>query len=229
MTDKITAHSRFYLPVIALLALALFLGFSGLARAEDSTDPPRLQTATGYNIEFVAPPAGGAYRADTDLLFRFRVTDSAGKPASGLQLYLTAIRDYSGQVTREHNGPRTPNVGPITLTAAPNPGEYQATTRIGFNGHWFIQVDGPSLGQEKVKFRLPIGAADNKGAGINLDWLLWVGVLLTVITVVTIVGRKGEVFPTPVEELQPPVKAENIAGAQQAAAADPVASDLIKK
>lgn len=191
----------------ALLALVALFSLSGLAAAEDVIDPPRIQTVGNNMFTFVAPEAGGNYDALKDLTFKFKVTDRQGQPASNLQLNLTGIRDYSGQVKKEHNGPRTPNIGPIPLKATGIPGEYQAVMQFGINGHWFIQLSGPGLGQDVVKFRLPVGAAEEIGAGVDLDWLLWVLVAVIVIAIVAVVGRKGEVFPVPTEELQPPAPA----------------------
>ncbi len=199
------------------LALAALLAFSSLAAAEDVIDPPNSQSAGNYTIDFISPEAAGNHDALKDLTFRFKVIDRQGQPASNLQLNLTAIRDYSGQVKKEHNGPRTPNIGPLRLNASGTPGEYQAVLQFGFNGHWFIQIDGPSLGQDKAKFRLPVGAPEEAGAGIDLDWLLWVGVAFTVIAIVVVVGRKGEIFPIPAAELEPPTQASAILAPTEAA------------
>ena len=198
------ARRRF---IAALLAIAAMLSLSGLALAEDTSDPPRVQQAGGYNIEYLGPQAGKTFQAGTDAVLRFRVSDAQGQPVANLPLNLTAIRDYSGQVTKEHNGPRTPNIGPMPLSQVNGaPGQYQASLRFGQNGHWYIQVDSASF-SGKVKYRQPVEAAEDKGAGINLDWLLWPGIVLTVATVVVIIGRKGEIFSTPEEELEPPVPA----------------------
>jgi hypothetical protein len=199
----------------ALLALVALLSFSGLAAAEDFIDPPRTQTVGNYTVNFVSPPAGGNYDALKDLTFKFKVIDRQGQPANNLQLNLTATRDYSGQVKKEHNGPRTPNIGPIPLKATGAPGEYQATTQFGVNGHWFIQVDGSGFGQDKVKFRLPVGAPEQTGAGVDLDWLLWVLVAILVTTIVAVIGRKGEIFSVPAEELQPPAPAPAVTAASE--------------
>lgn len=194
----------------ALVALVALLSFSSIAAAEDFTDPLRIQTVGNYTISFVSPEAGGNYDALKDLTFKFKVTDRQGQPASNLQLNLTGTRDYSGQVKKEHNGPRTPNIGPIPLKATGTPGEYQANMQFGVNGHWFIQLSGADFGQDKIKFRLPVGAAEDIGAGIDIDWLLWVLVAVIVIAIVAVVGRKGEVFPVPDKELQPPAPAPAI-------------------
>ena len=193
--------------VAGLLALAALLALGGLARAEDTSDPPRVQQAGGYNIEYLGPQSGKNVQVGTEAVLRFRVSDAKGQPAAKLSLNLTAIRDYSGQVTKEHNGPRTPNIGPMPLAQVSGaPGEYQASVKFGDNGHWIIQVDSPSF-SDKIKFRQPVEAAEDQGAGINFDWLLWPGILLTVATIVMIVGRKGEIFPTPADELEPPIQA----------------------
>ncbi len=206
-----TARSGGGLGWRSLLALTLALlvscAFGTVARAEDSADPPRVQSAAGYTIQFISPQAEGNHDAETRLPFRFLVVDSAGKPVSGLNLKLTAVRDYSGQVKKEHNGPRTPNIGPLPLIATGQPGEYGTEVQFGVDGHWYIQLDGPSLNSQALKYRVNIGAAEGKGAGVNWDWLLWVGILAAVGTIVVLVGRKGEVFPTPVAELEPPVPA----------------------
>lgn len=191
----------------ALLALVAWLYLSGLAAAEELIDPPRIQTVGNYTVSFIAPEPGGNYDTLKDLTFRFKLTDRQGQPALNLQLKLTALRDYSGQVKKEHNGPRTPNIGPVSLQATGTPGEYQANLQFGFNGHWRIEVDGPNLGPAKASFRLPVGTSQETGVGIGLDWLLWVGLAFLVITVVVVVGRKGEVFPVPNEELEPPTLA----------------------
>ena len=199
---------------LILLVLTLTLGLSGVAWAEDRVDPARIQTAAGYTIDFLSPAAEANHNADKPVLVRVGVRDAKGQPVSGLNLTLTALRDYSGQVTNEHNGPRVPNIGPLTLTPAAQPGQYEASLRFGINGHWFLQVGGAALGNETVKFRTPVGASDDKGTGFNYDWLLWVGVLLAVTTVVALTWRKGEVFPTPTDELQPPVPASDPTPAQ---------------
>ncbi len=187
-----------------LLALVTALTFSSLALAEDTVDPPRVQTVGNYRINFVDPELSGNHAALDSQTLRFLVVDLQGKAANDLPLNLTAIRDYSGQVTKEHNGPRTPNIGPVPLKFTGKPGEYQANITFGLNGHWIIQVDGPGFGATKVQFRLPIGAADEQGSGVDLDWLLWVLVAVIVISVAAFIGRKGEVFPVPTDELQPP-------------------------
>jgi hypothetical protein len=215
-----------WLPV--LVALAALLSFSSLAAAEDVTDPPNSQTAGNYTIDFVSPEPAGNHDALKDLTFRFKVTDRQGQPANNLQLNLTAIRDYSGQVKKEHNGPRTPNIGPIPLNTTGTPGEYQAVLQFGFNGHWFVQVDGPALGQAQAKFRLPVGAPEEAGAGIDLDWLLWVGVALTVLAIVAVVGRKGEVFPVPTEEMELPTQAPAILAPTETNQDDLAVSSSIK-
>ncbi len=204
---QMLSNKKFLGGLAILLAMALQLAITGLVLAEDKLDPPRSQTAAGYTIDFVAPVAQANHDTESPITVRFRVSDGKGQPVSGLQLTVTALRDYSGQVTNEHNGPRVPNIGPLNLIPAAQPGEYETTLRFGINGHWFLQLGGPALQSESVKFRTPIGASDSKGTGFNLDWLLWPGVLLAVITVVAVTWRKGEVFPTPVEELQPPVRA----------------------
>ena len=190
-----------------LLALVTALTFSSLALAEETVDPPHVQTVGNYRIDFVDPELSGNHDALDNLAFRFLVVDLQGKAANDLQLNLTAIRDYSGQVTKEHNGPRTPNIGPIPLKYTGKPGEYSANITFGLNGHWTIQVDGPGFGDSKVQFRLPIGAPDEQGSGFDLDWLLWVLVAVIVISTVALIGRKGEVFPVPTDELQPPTPA----------------------
>jgi hypothetical protein len=183
------------------------LSLSGLALAEDTSDPPRVQQAGGYSIEYLGPPAGKTFQVGTEAVLRFRVSDAKGQPAANLPLNLTAIRDYSGQVTKEHNGPRTPNIGPLPLTQVNGiPGEYQTSLNFSDNGHWAIQIDSSSF-SGKLKFRQPVEAAEDQGAGINFDWLLWPGIFLTVATIVIVVGRRGEVFPTPEDELEPPVPA----------------------
>jgi hypothetical protein len=190
-----------------LVVLTALLGFSGLAAAEDLVDPPRTQTAGNYKVTFVSPELTGNHDALNKLAFSFRVTDLQDQPASNLQLNMTAIRDYSGQVKKEHNGPRTPNIGPVPLKITAAPGQYQTELLFGVNGHWIIQLDGPALGQNKIIFRLPVGAAEKIGAGIDLDWFLWVGVAFVVIMIVTLIGRKGEIFPVPADELEPPIPA----------------------
>ncbi len=211
---------------LTMLSLALLLALSAapLALAEEVNDPPRLQNAGSYSIEFLSPVLGGNHLAEEEVAFRFRVTDGQGQPAGGLNLLMTGIRDYSGQVKKEHNGPRTPNIGPLALLPVANgvPGEYQASMRFNLNGHWYVQVDGPSLNSQKVTFRTPIGVAENKGAGVNMDWFTWLGVLLVVITIVTIIGRRGEVFPTPHHELQPAVPAPDPALVNTPAAQEPL-------
>lgn len=214
--------------VAVLLSLVALLTLSGLARAEDVIDPPRNQKAGLYNIEFVSPQPGSNQDAEKDTAFSFRVTDAQGKSVDNLQLNVTGIRDYSGQVKKEHNGPRTPNAGPVALRGTGN-GEYGAALRFEFVGHWYIQVDGPSLGQQAVKFRTPIGAAPNKGAGIGLDWLVWAGLVLTVVGIVVVTGRKGHVFPTPHEELKEPVPASTMGDSAEAEAGPLAASGSIKK
>lgn len=188
-----------------LLALAIFLSFSQLGQAEDIADPPRSQKVGNYTVEFITPQPNSNHDAENDILFQFRVLDATGKPAQGLNLQATAIRDYSGQVKKEHNGPRTPNIGPLALKETATPGIYQTTIRFGFVGHWYVQVDGVSFPEKTfAKFRTPVGAPEGKGQGIGLDWLTWLGVLLTVIGIVVFIGRKGATFAAPPEELETP-------------------------
>jgi hypothetical protein len=193
--------------ISVLAALAATLIFSALALAEDKVDPPRVQTVGNYRIDFVDPELSGNHDALENMTFRFLVVDLQGKAANDLQLNLTAIRDYSGQVTKEHNGPRTPNIGPIPLKFTGKPGEYTADLTFGFNGHWFVQVDGPGFEGNKVQFRLPVGAADEPGTGFDYDWLLWIGIAIIVVGIAVIIGRKGEIFPVPTDELEPPTPA----------------------
>ena len=204
-------ESRLYrvFPVFTALvmALAVVFAFSRPALAEVTVDPPRVQTVGNFRIDFVAPELSGNHDALQNLTFRFLITDLQGQPANNLQLNMTGIRDYSGQVTKEHNGPRTPNVGPVPLQFTGKPGEYTADMTFGFNGHWYIQLDGPGFGGNKVQFRLPVGAPDEPGTGFDYDWLLWVLVGVIVTGIVAFIGRKGEVFPVPNDELQPPTPA----------------------
>jgi hypothetical protein len=197
--------SRFYLRGSLSLALLALLIFSNLAvaRADSETldDPPRVQQANSYNIEYLSPGEQGQ-RVNDNVTFRFKVTDRAGQPVSGLNLDLTAIRNYSGQVTKEHNGPRTPDLGPVLLEPAGKPGEYQTTLKFGANGHWFLKLGGDSLKGETVQFRQPIEAAENAGAGVGLDWLLWIGLFVLVGVIVAVVRSGGEKFPVPVAELE---------------------------
>ncbi len=188
--------------MIALLAMAAFLGSWTVARADSETiaDPPRVQQAGNYTLEYLSavntdPKVGDAIN------FRFRVSDKAGKPIDNLNLTVTAIRNYSGQVKKEHNGPRTPNVGPVDLQPAGKPGEYQTTMSFADNGHWYMKIEGPSLGNASVQFRQPVATQANTEAGINWDWLIWPGIMLLVLGVVAIVRTGGEKFPVPTSEL----------------------------
>lgn len=192
----------------AMLALVALLGFSGLAAAEDVTDPPRVQNVGNYRIDFIEPD-GGNHDALQNITFRFIVVAQQGSLPENVQLNLTAIRDYSGQVKKEHNGPRTPNIGPVPLKSNGKPGQYEATINFAINGHYYIQVDGPTFGKDKATFRLPIGAAENIGAGVDLDWLLWPLVALVVAGIVGFfaLGKRGEVFAVPADELEPPTPA----------------------
>jgi len=191
---------------LALVALTLLLALAGrgVAQADSEiiADPPRVQQAGGYMIEFVSPGDVGPM-VNQDVSFKFRVTDSAGKPVDGLQLNMTAIRNYSGQVKKEHNGPRTPNLGPIVLLPAGPSGEYRANLNFDYNGHWNIKIEGDSLKNVTVLFRQPIAAETNTEAGIGLDWLLWVGIMLLVAAIVVVIRTGGEKFPVPMAELSP--------------------------
>lgn len=191
---------------LALLGLTLLLALAGqrvaLADSETIADPPRVQNAGGYTITFVSPGDVGPM-VNQDVSFKFRVTDVAGKPADGLELNMTAIRNYSGQVKKEHNGPRTPNLGPIVLLPTGQPGEYQASLNFDYNGHWNIKIGGNSLKETSVLFRQPIAAEANSEAGIGWDWLLWVGIMLVVAAIVAIIRTSGEKFPVPMAELSP--------------------------
>ncbi len=134
---------------------------------------------------------------------RFKITETSGKPASGLNLDLTAIRNYSGQVKKEHNGPRTPDMGPFRLEPAANPGEYQASLTFPQNGHWILKVRGAVLNGESAQFRQPVAVEPNTNSGVNLDWLLWPGLLILVLLIVGFVRNGGERFPVPTGELEP--------------------------
>lgn len=191
-----------WLVLMAALALVATFGSLGIARADSEiiADPPRVQQAANYNIEYLSPGNTGQHVGD-NVLFRFRVTDAAGKPVDNLTLDLTAIRNYSGQVKKEHNGPRTPDQGPVLLEAGGKPGEYQTSLKFAENGHWFIKIGGASLNNNTVQFRQPIEAQANTGAGVGLDWLLWAGILVLVGIIVAVVRSGGEKFPVPVAEL----------------------------
>lgn len=204
--EKSRVYRRMALALVALLAA--FGSFAvALADSETIADPPRLQQANGYNIEYLAPGDTGQKVGDT-VTFRFKVTDAAGKPANGLTLDLTAIRNYSGQVKKEHNGPRTPDMGPVLLEPAGQPGEYTTSLKFDQNGHWNLKIGGASLKDSSVQFRQPIEAESNTGAGINWDWLLWAGILLLVGVIVAVVRSSGEHFPVPTTELREPVMAQ---------------------
>lgn len=186
------------------VALIVVFGSFGLALADSEivADPPRVQQANGYTIEYLSPGNTGQHVGDK-VTFRFRVTDTGGKPVDGLTLDLTAIRNYSGQVKKEHNGPRTPDQGPVLLESAGKPGEYQTTLRFDYNGHWNIKLGGASLNNATVQFRQPIEAQANTEAGVGLDWLIWPGLVLLVIIVVAVIRSGGEKFPVPTNELEP--------------------------
>lgn len=201
--------------LIILLALVALLNFTPSALAEDVVDPPRVQTLNNASVSFVSPEPIANHDAETNVPFRFKMVDAQGQPVSNRNLTLMAIRDYSGQVKKEHNGPRTPNIGPISLVADPTkPGEYTADIRFTYNGHWYVEVTEPSLSTQKVRFRTPIGVAETHGAGLSLDWLTWFGVLAVVAVVVVAIGRKGEVFPVPHDEIEAPLSAPRSATAQ---------------
>lgn len=191
-----------FLPLVLALVAFLFLARPALADSESVEDPPRVQQANGYKIEYLSPGNQGQHVGDK-ITFTVRVSDSAGKPASDLALNVTAIRNYSGQVKKEHNGPRTPDLGPFKLTPAANPGEYQANFTFPQNGHWFIKIDGLPLGASTVQFRQPVEAEANTSAGFNWDWLLWAGIVALVIGIVMVVRDGGEKFPVPTSELEP--------------------------
>jgi hypothetical protein len=200
------SHSLTLLRLSALsLALCLFMAIGQPVFAEDAVDPPRTQKAAGYTVEFLTPAPGGNHDAEIALPFRFRVTDAQGKPATNLNLNVTAIRDYSGQVKKEHNGPRTPPIGPRALKET-EPGVYEASILFGFVGHWYIKVDGASFADNAfVRFRQPVGAAEGKGQGVGLDWLTWVGLVVVVLGLTAYFAPKKEAnFPIPYDELEEP-------------------------
>jgi hypothetical protein len=222
-SQKPRRHRAFSVFTALTLALAATFAFSSLALAEVTVDPPRVQTVGNYHIEFVTPELSGNHDALVNLAFKFQITDLQGQPANNLQLNMTAIRDYSGQVTKEHNGPRTPNIGPVPLQFSGKPGEYTTNMTFGFNGHWYIQLDGPGFGGNIVQFRLPVGAPDEPGTGFDYDWLLWVLIGVIVVGIVAFIGRKGEVFAVPTDELQPPTPAPALTAPTQEASQDDLA------
>lgn len=191
------------LPVLVLV-LTMMLSVTGatvaLADNDKVIDPPRTQTATnGLVASLVAPDQNGPI-ADQSTQVVFRVIDSSGKPVEGLQLSFTGVRDYSGQVDKEHNGPRDPNVGPYDLKPTGTPGEYGTTGSFHNDGHWYFKLAGASLNGQTLTFtqRVQVNPGDN--GGIRIDWIVWPSVLVIVLVLLVVVGTRGEKLPVPAEE-----------------------------
>jgi hypothetical protein len=187
--------------IFLVTLLAITLGpTAALADNDKVNDPPRVQTSTnGLVISLVKPELAGPI-ADQTTQIVVHVSDASGKALTGLHLTFLGVRDYSGQVDKEHNGPRDPNVGPYELKASTVPGEYTTSGSFHNDGHWYFQVSGESLAGQTLTFnqRVQVNPADN--GGIRIDWIVWPSVLILVIIVVSLVGTRGEKIAVPAEE-----------------------------
>jgi hypothetical protein len=204
LTEGFHSHSHNRARWFWAVALGLLLVFasSTVARAETELfqDLPTKTTINGYTVEYF--PQTNLNAADQQR-FTFKVTDSTGKPAENLDLQLVAVRDYSGQVKKEHNGPKDPVVGPVKLVSNGKPGEYTTTTAMQFsnNGHWRVYVDSAIFGKERAKFTQSIAANRTMEAGMGWDWLLYPGLVLFVVGTVMFIGSKGVRYYVPATEL----------------------------
>jgi hypothetical protein len=190
------------LGVIVLLALVLitFTVGAAFAKEEDRENLPRVTGDGKVRLEIISPAHDGE-NAGSDITFLFKATDQNGRPLDNLNLNFTAIRDYSGQVKKEHNGPRDPVVGPLPLQATGNPGEYRVTANFWHNGHWQLRVNGSDL-SKTLFYTQAIGSNPAEGTGFSWDWLIWPGMLLLAIIVVVFIGTRGDKFPVPAEEVK---------------------------
>lgn len=198
-------NKRFYRYMVTLgLALAFLMASSAVAHAEKELfdDLPTKTTIGGYTIEYLKV-ANNNYAAGQNYKFNFKVSDNTGKPIDKLDLKFTAVRDYSGQVKKEHNGPRDPLVGPVKLVATSQAGEYTTAETITFsnNGQWRFYVDSESFGTERAKFTQAVAINSSIEAGVGLDWLLYPTLVATVISVVLFIGSKGVRYFVPAAEL----------------------------
>jgi len=194
--------------VIAIIfAVVWLLGLFPVAYASEESreNLPRVAENGNLRIEILSPTHDGPH-AGTDISFRFKVTDLAGKPQDNLQLTFTATRDYSGQVKKEHNSPHDPIVGPFPFVAAGTPGEYIVTANFWHDGHWQLEVGGASLNGQKLRYTQAVGYDLSDGSGFSWDWLIWPGMFLLVLTIVFVISRKKDQFGVPVEELVIEVK-----------------------
>jgi hypothetical protein len=188
------------LSFLIMLLAATLEPATALADNDKVNDPPRVQTSTnGLVISLVKPELEGPI-ADQTAQIVVHVSDANGKALTGLHLTFLGVRDYSGQVDKEHNGPRDPNVGPYELKASTVPGEYTANGSFHNDGHWYFQVSGESLAGQTLTFnqRVQVNPADN--GGIRIDWIVWPSVLVLVIIIVTVVGTRGEKIAVPAED-----------------------------
>jgi hypothetical protein len=188
-----------------ILAMGLILVFAGGATAKAESelfqDLPTKMVVNGYTVEYL-PVSKDLNSADKQL-FTFKVIDSSGKPADNLNLKFVAVRDYSGQVKKEHNGPKDPYVGPVDLVATGKPGEYKTASDLQFinNGHWRLYVDSEIFGKERAKFTQSIAANRTMEAGLGLDWLVYPVLVLIVVGAVVFIGDKGVKYFVPAAEL----------------------------
>ncbi len=186
---------------ILLAMLLAIVGFAPLALADSDrvVDAPRTQTAAnGLVVTLVSPDENGPI-ADQNTQVLFRVADKNGQPVNGLHLTFLGVRDYSGQVDKEHNGPRDPNVGPYELKVTDKAGEYAAMGLFHNVGHWYFQLTGQSLGNQTLTFQQRVQANPADNGGIRLDWIVWPSVLLIVVATLLVVGTRGEKIPVPAE------------------------------
>jgi len=194
------AKNKIISPVLLAMLLAI-VGFAPLAMADSDrvVDAARTQTAAnGLLVTLVTPDENGLI-ADQNAQVLFRVSDKNGKSVEGLHLTFLGVRDYSGQVDKEHNGPRDPNVGPYELKSTGKPGEYATTSLFHNVGHWYFQLTGQSLGSQTLTFQQRVQANPADNGGIRLDWIVWPCVLLIVVTTLLVVGTRGEKIPVPAE------------------------------
>jgi hypothetical protein len=202
ITEGFHLHKQAKWLIAVALGLWLVFVFGAVVRAETELfqDLPTKTTVNGYTVEYL--PQANLNAADPQK-FTFKVTDNAGKPLSNLDLKFVAVRDYSGQVKKEHNGPKDPYVGPVKLVATGKPGEYITESALTFtnNGHWRLYVDSTLFGKERAKFTQSVAANRTMEAGMGWDWIIYPLLVAVVIGTVVFIGNKGVRYFVPATEL----------------------------
>ncbi|NWJ45911.1 MAG: hypothetical protein HXX08_08535 [Chloroflexi bacterium] len=188
------------IPILVLVMLFFSLSGIALAKEEDRENLPRIATIGNTRVEIVLPQHDGT-SAGSDITFVFKVTDLAGNPLNNQDLSFMAVRDYSGQVKKEFNGPHDPVIGPDKLQPTGNPGEYKVVANFWHNGHWQLSVSSADF-EAPLRFTQSISSDPADGTGFSWDWLIWPAMLIIATGVVLFIGRKGDKFPVPVEEVK---------------------------